>query len=259
MNSLSNIVDRLKSYKFHIPHQAACPECDGLDLAYEGVREALAERGYVEAGGGRLFSMAGCQCPEIDRQKRQELADRRAASGLPHTNNTWDNFNNREGVKKARQAGAEMVTHDCPPVLVYMGEVGTGKTHLLEAIGHAALAYGQTVRYLYMPEALERLRGTFGDRADQQLYDLIEDWQNASLLLLDDLGIGNTTEWSIAQIGTLVDERYRNNRRLVVATNLGSREAMEGRCGLRVADRLFDSMTGKVERLALTCSSYRQA
>ena len=144
------------------------------------------------------------------------------------------------------------------PILVLQGEVGVGKTTLLECIGHAALERGQTVRYLYMPEALEQLRGTFGDTAEQQLYDLIEEWQNASLLLLDDLGVGNTTEWSIAQIGTLVDERYRNNRRLVVATNLGSRDAMADACGLRVADRLFDRGTGKAKRVGLTGKSYRQ-
>ena len=254
----SSIAARLQSYATHIPDKAQCEVCHGFDLDHEGVREALVERGYSESSGGRLMSMAACQCPEIERQQREDMARRRRESGLPHTNNTFFDSKKRKGSEDAYDAAADVVNKNSEPILVLQGEVGVGKTTLLECIGHAALERGQTVRYLYMPEALERMRGTFGENADQQLYDLIEEWQNASLLLLDDLGIGNTTECSIVQIGTLVNERYMNNRRLVVATNLGSREAMADACGLRVADRLFDRGTGKCRRVTLTGKSYRQ-
>jgi DNA replication protein DnaC len=256
-NLSSNIVARLQSYTLRLPDEAQCEVCHGFDLDHEGVRDALVERGYAESGGGRLMSMAACQCPEIEHQQREELVHRRRDSGLPHTNNTFATSKKRKGSEDAFDAAADIVNRGSEPILVLQGEVGVGKTTLLECIGHAALERGQTVRYLYMPEALEQLRGTFGDTAEQQLYDLIEEWQNASLLLLDDLGIGKTTDWSVAQIGILVDERYRNNRRLVVATNL-NKDGIERTCGLRVADRLFDRGTGKAKRVGLTGKSYRQ-
>jgi len=255
---LGSVIDRLQSYKLHIPNEAECPECGYFDLDYEGVREALVERGYSEAGGGRNLSMAACRCPEIERQKRSELADRLKESDLPQGDHTFASFEKREGTEAALEAAAKMVTGEGPPILVIEGVVGTGKSHILEAVGRRTLEFGRRVRYMLVPADSERMRATQARDSAEVLYDLIKNWEAGSILLMDDLGLRPETEWGMTQLFTIIDERYRNNRRLVITTNIGSREAMESFCGARVADRLYDEATGKVRRVSLTCESYPQ-
>lgn len=257
MQSLSNsLVDRIQSYTTHIPDAAVCPECSFFFLDMDGVREALAERGYSDTGRGRLMSMAACRCPQIEREKRDELSERRRLSGLPHTDNTFLEFKKRPGTEEAYGAAADMANRGGEPILVLQGPPGVGKTTLLECIGHAALERGDTVRYLLMREAMARMLRTQGG-SDQHLADLLDDWNGANVLLIDDLGTGPMTDWGIEQILVLIDYRYRNRRRLVVATNL-TRDGIEKACGLRVADRLFDATTGKARRAPLGGTNFRQ-
>ena len=58
------------------------------------------------------------------------------------------------------------------------------------------------------------------------------------------------------QITALVDERWRNNRMLVVGTN-ESHDSIEDKLGSRLASRLFDSSSGKAKVVYLVTEDYR--
>ena len=82
-------------------------------------------------------------------------------------------------------------------------------------------------------------------------------WRNnMGLLILDDLGQGNTSEWVQEKLTALVDYRYRNNGWLVIAHNL-NKDQLEEKLGFRLASRLWDTQ-GQVKRVLIDAPDYRR-
>jgi DNA replication protein DnaC len=79
----------------------------------------------------------------------------------------------------------------------------------------------------------------------------------AELLMLDDLGAEKHSEWVREQLYRLIDERYGVNRLLIVSTN-ESYESLANNLDDRIASRLFDTNSGKVMQVIMTCSDYRR-
>jgi DNA replication protein DnaC len=69
--------------------------------------------------------------------------------------------------------------------LVLVGPAGTGKSHLLIALGHAAVETGFRVRYFAAASLAETL---YRGLADNSVGRLIEGLLRADLLIVDDLG-----------------------------------------------------------------------
>ena len=78
----------------------------------------------------------------------------------------------------------------------------------------------------------------------------------AGTLLLDDLGLEKTSDWTSETLTRLVDNRYRTGRRLAVATNR-TLEEFKRRGDFRLGDRLYDIGSGLVMPVAITALSYR--
>jgi chromosomal replication initiator protein len=125
-----------------------------------------------------------------------------------------------------------------PKMLVLVGKTGTGKSHLLEAIGRQALESGRTVRYDLSSTFLNRLRHTYDPGSGDDLHDLTASYQRRDTVLLDDIGMESTTAWAQEQLTTLVQERHNSGGRMVLATNL-NKAAMSDQMGDRLASRLY--------------------
>jgi hypothetical protein len=130
------------------------------------------------------------------------------------------------------------------------------------------IARGQAVKYAYVPEVLDRLRASY-HAENGASEDVVGLYQEPDVLLLDDLGAEKPTAWVAEKIGILVEERYRNDRRLAIATNLSysnppTREnpnpwppgCLE-HYGPRLTSRLFDVATGTALGVLMDCPDYR--
>ncbi len=201
-----------------------------------------------------------CRCPAIQQEEQMRAAQRRTDSGLPLLDKTFDMWTRREGAENAYWAARNFpeAINDKENILVFIGEPGTGKTHLLQAIGHECLRRGRTVRFAQAAELLQSIRDTYSDDADVSTGALLDSYKSASVLLIDDLGAESSTSWTIEQLTALIDDRYRSGRQLAITTNINNRKDMAANCGFRLADRIFDINTGIVAHVQLTCSSYRQ-
>lgn len=69
--------------------------------------------------------------------------------------------------------------------LVLVGPAGTGKSHLLVALGHAAVAAGLRVRYFAAVDLVEHL---YRGRADNSVGRILDALLRADLLIVDELG-----------------------------------------------------------------------
>lgn len=249
---LRDVVKGLDQLGGSLPDDTLCAQCGKLLGHHPAVLRRLGARGLT---AGPVLC---CHCPE-------EPALRRRAARLPHDGpdalpRTFENFNEREGAEEAlRAARAFAAGETAYHVLTLVGSSGSGKSHLLEAIGREVLAAGQTVRYALVADLLEELRATFADPSGESTREVFWRYQACHLLLLDDLGAEKATEWAVAELTRLVDQRYRSDGRLrlAVATNETAEELGKTH-GPRLASRLFDTSTGQAAVVVMTCGDYRR-
>ena len=120
--------------------------------------------------------------------------------------------------------------------LVLMGKSGLGKTYLMHCMARRLLERGRSVLMVSAYRFLEAARKAVFSRDSAELNSLID----ADVLMLDDLGsealVRNVT---IETLFTLVNERQRAGRGMVISTNLSESEFRE-RYTERIASRLFD-------------------
>ena len=134
--------------------------------------------------------------------------------------------------------------------LLLQGGYGCGKTHLAAAIANACVARGLPALFLTVPDLLDSLRFTFGG-SEQTFEERFEGIRRAPLLILDDFGTQNTTEWAREKLFQILNYRYINRLPLVVTTNLAMGE-LEGRMRSRLSDPAL------VTHVAIQAPDYRR-
>lgn len=98
--------------------------------------------------------------------------------------------------------------------LYIYGNVGVGKTFYASCIANdIAKVYGSTVKALSITTALNELYST----SDKAGY--ISDLASYDLLILDDFGTERRTDYTTEQIFSIIDERYKTQKPLIVTSN----------------------------------------
>lgn len=255
MASLGETLKHLTSYE-PLPDESTCPVCGYFDVSHPDVQRILLARDPTR----QLLHNAQCRCQELVAQMERDEALRHIQANLPHPEKprTFDRFTTRPGTEDALAASKRFATFEGPTTLFIAGETGTGKSHLLEAIGRQILSASVWhVRYETSIAFLDRLRFSYSDNHEAE--DLMAWYQKQRYLLLDDLGSEKPTDWAIERLTTLIDERMVKGLPLAVSSNLGEGE-MAARLGERLASRLFQTnpALGEVSRVTLMAGDYRK-
>ncbi len=101
-----------------------------------------------------------------------------------------------------------------------MGDTGTGKTTLGMLIAKQALAAGKTVAVYFTPKLLTQIRQTYQATDSEDAYDaFFKRLTSVDLLYIDDLGSEHHTDWVVEQLYALINERYENQRSMLVTSN----------------------------------------
>jgi DNA replication protein DnaC len=120
----------------------------------------------------------------------------------------------------------------------FHGDVGTGKTLLAMLISKAALEAGLSVAIYSVPGLLAEIQETYDEDSKRSYMDLFRRLCAVDLLHLDDLGAERRTEWVLEQLYSIVNERWQDQRSIVVTTNKEFGELRE-QIGERTVSRLF--------------------
>lgn len=125
--------------------------------------------------------------------------------------------------------------------LILCGTVGTGKTHLLFAIGRELASRGEWAIYKNFARLCIAMKDAWRSREPStHLKELVRD---ADILLLDDLGSEmremSDQGWITELVYEIVEHRYNEMLPMVVATNLSMADLAE-RYTERVASRLAE-------------------
>ncbi|MBC7341211.1 MAG: ATP-binding protein [Clostridia bacterium] len=124
--------------------------------------------------------------------------------------------------------------------LFLSGPVGSGKTFLAMCITNALIARGREVVFVVVPDLLDELRATY-DRTDQNVseIDLLDLCGNAEVLVLDDLGAHNYTEWTKNKIYSILNHRLNLLLPTVITSNLDL-DQLEEYLGQRTTSRIIE-------------------
>ena len=269
LNKFKVRFDSLPEDVRYIPEDGICPKCDAIKRDHPGVERVLIARGMMdydeEAHRYRPNTpILRCKCEEEKTQAAYQMEQSanlplsvRGALPRSFVAGTLANFTERDGTEEAYGMCQDYVNENTAPILVLRGPRGTGKTHLMEAVGRELIARDMTVRYERVPALLSRIRSSYDRAYPEVAEDDMRRCHLAQLLMLDDLGSEKSSEWVQEKIFELIDERYGTGRLLIVSTN-ESYASLSANLGERVASRLFDENSGKVVQVVMTCSDYRR-
>ena len=120
--------------------------------------------------------------------------------------------------------------------LYLYGGVGVGKTFYACCIANGAAEKGYTVRAMSVNRIINDLFSTT-DKSG-----VIRKLVSADLLIIDDFGAQRKTEYASEQVFTVIDERYKTKKPLIVTSNLPYHSLKETKdiTEQRIADRIVD-------------------
>ncbi len=114
------------------------------------------------------------------------------------------------------------------------GGTGLGKTHLSLAIANRVIERGYSAIYGSVPELLRMLTNEQFGRSDKDTMSLLT---GCELLILDDLGAENSSDYSVSLLYEIINARVNRSIPMIVSTNFSARELQT-----RYSDRIWSRL-----------------
>ena len=105
------------------------------------------------------------------------------------------------------------------------GPTGTGKTHLAAAIANKLLHEGIAVVCMTMIDILDKVKEAYDGNRDES--GILHTYSTVSLLVIDDMGKEQTTEWGVAKIYKIINARYEAMLPTIITTNYSDAELLK--------------------------------
>ena len=103
--------------------------------------------------------------------------------------------------------------------IYFEGTYGTGKTHLAVAIALKLLGQGIPVIYKTSIELLADIKRSYDASSGYDEYQVMDIYKKAELLIIDDLGKEQCTEWSMPILYAIMNDRYEEMCPTIITTN----------------------------------------
>jgi DNA replication protein DnaC len=103
---------------------------------------------------------------------------------------------------------------------LFFGRAGSGKTFLSFSIANALYQQGEAVMAISIIKLLAAIKDSFENHGELGESDVLNTVRDASLLVLDDLGVEYKTAWAYEKLYAIIDTRYRVGKPTIITTNL---------------------------------------
>jgi DNA replication protein DnaC len=237
--------------------QANCPKCGGL--------------GWIIVEKEAVSGAQRCDCERADRAQRCE---ENAAIPPLYQNAGLDNFKaevkgnpkldgEMKGVMVKVRGFVNNFPHTGKRGLLFIGETGTGKTHLAVAAFRAVLNKGFEGLFFDYQNLLDRIRASYVESSGASDREAYKSALDTEVMLLDDLGSHRAKDFVEDVVTAIITHRCNNKMALIATTNLPdpeaggklverdsnlpqktfAKETLADRIGPRARSRLFEMCT----------------
>jgi DNA replication protein DnaC len=189
-------------------------------------------------------------------EREQRAAERRIKSAkfpVIKTLDTFD-FKAQPGLNKILvrelMRGEYLEQHEN---ILFLGNPGTGKTHLATALGHAACAQGKRVKFMTVTSLITQLLEA---REDRKLDKFLGRLEKLHLLILDEFGYVPFSKAGAELLFEVISRAYERQS-IIMTTNLPFEQWTEILVNERLTGALLDRITHRVHIIEANGQSFR--
>lgn len=191
-------------------------DCDRAREYWRKYDEAKTERRQAEAEAERRAAIQG----RIDSLLGQSGIKKR------FRRRTFDNFvtdtqGRKEAYETAKAYAYNFAEYKANGDGIYIeGTNGTGKTHLAVAIA-LKLIYEDKIPVICKTagDLLLDIKRTFNDNSTVDEAQVLDIYKQVDLLIIDDLGKEQCSDWSMSMLYSILNDRYEEMRPTIITTN----------------------------------------
>lgn len=223
----------------------------GMFSKYPRFKEMLEQAPEVDPEEDRRIELEEWEAEQ--RAKRREQFKRMSHIPPAFENMTFGSFDfdNADAGEACNEVEdwVDAWPDQTPRGLLLWGDPGVGKTHLAVAAMSALMEKGAPCMFSTVPELLEAMRDEYRVPGDGGYIDLVK---HVDVLLLDDLGTENLTEWAQERMFIIINSRYINDLPTIITTNLQPYDLQ-----FKVGGRIFSRIMGMTAQIEVRGEDYR--
>lgn len=171
----------------------------------------------------------------IKGRRRSGVPERYLMTGFDDIQGQSPEQAHRYGIVK--QYGRNFKARDYPGMII-CGKVGTGKTMCACALTSFLSDSGHDVFFTNLSSVFDRVRSTYAPGGFETRANVIDDYTDYDLLVIDELGVHHGTLDEKNIISRIVDGRYNKMKPTVLVGNLNQDEMVDY-AGEHVIDRVL--------------------
>jgi DNA replication protein DnaC len=186
-----------------------CPVCD--------------DTGWKTIGQGRDRRVTRCDCR---RQGRDQKLLEQARIPKRYEDREFANFSVPNGQYKMVLEQALLMAQAfaneypiCKTGLLFVGSVGTGKTHLAVSIIKELIRKSVPCLFCDYRELLKQIQNSYNPSVPATEIEILRPTREAEILVVDELGAVRPSEWVWDTVSLLLNERYNQNLTTIITTN----------------------------------------
>lgn len=145
---------------------------------------------------------------------------------------------------------------------IYMeGPCGTGKTHLAIAIALAIINTGVPVICKTSIDILGDIKRCYERNSEVTEEEVLEAYKTVDLLIIDDLGKEQVTEWSVPVLYSILNERYEALLPTIITTNYNTSalaEKLSAKGDTETAAAIISRFVESYKRVTMAWADYRR-
>lgn len=141
------------------------------------------------------------------------------------------------------------------------GPCGTGKTHLAIAIALAIINTGVPVICKTSIDILGDIKRCYERNSEVTEEKVLEAYKTVDLLIIDDLGKEQVTEWSVPVLYSILNERYEALLPTIITTNYNTTalaEKLSAKGDAETATAIISRFVESSKRVTMSWADYRR-